>query len=192
MTARLQDLVLVEPEELPQQLPFRPTGPNVDIQRNFDKIPRYLLRVSTPKSDGLTNQYWTKSWDARLGLSISCEDIFDLPKANAASMLNEHLRWSQGIRLDNLVSWTNSLLFAIQYMLYRHKKHEIAQKDIELYIIDTTKFSRRTFMNDMDLITTFSLPNFELQSFEELRNNSTPLVQAHITLANTCHKDRGS
>ncbi|KAJ5946283.1 hypothetical protein N7454_003122 [Penicillium verhagenii] len=92
----------------------------------------------------------------------STEDIFfnlnENKRRNVARALNLHLRWWDPEIPDNFVSWTSSLLFAIQYIYYRHlsDKDRSHLKDIKLYVIDTTLFPHGTFMRDLDLIESFS------------------------------------
>ncbi|KAI9374870.1 hypothetical protein BJX61DRAFT_540374 [Aspergillus egyptiacus] len=145
----------------PEQLLFNPP-PDSGLQNALDNIPRYLFRVASPKSDGETTETWVHSHAASKDMSNSCEDIFsdldDDKRTIIARTLNVHLRWwpKNGLE-DNFVSWTSSLLFAIQYIYYRHhnKKDGSALKDIKLYVVDTTLYPRGTFIQDLDLIDFF-------------------------------------
>jgi hypothetical protein len=92
------------------------------LREQLSPIPRYLFRISTPRSDGLTNQTWVKSKAGRLNP--------DGP--STAERLNRHLRWrGQADDGDNLVSWTSSLLFALLGKLIReffNQQHCTLQK----------------------------------------------------------------
>lgn len=60
-------------------------------------------------------------------------------------MLYIHLRWWGTLSdPDNLVSWTSSLLFALQYVFYRHysSKDGSSLDTIDLCVVDTLLFLR--------------------------------------------------
>ena len=80
-------------------------------------------------------------------------------KLTAARMLGMHLK-SDGPSYDtdpksSLVSWTSSLLYAIQYIIHLSAGDRDKLKDIELYIVDTAKFPKEVFMQDLILIDAF-------------------------------------
>lgn len=165
---QLQTLDLVDPE----CLPFHATG---DIERRhetFDDPPRYLFRIFTPKSQGLTDSSWVKSMDARYEATNSRVDIFArADRQRTAEMINRHLRWWKGPD-DNLVSWTSSLLFALTYIFHLHANttHGSDFDNINLCIIDTLRFPAAVFLRDMDLIRAFRLADNDLRNFEGLRS----------------------
>lgn len=49
----------------PDFLLFEPKEESAWLKQSLDDIPRYLFRVSTPQSDGITDALWTKSKDVR-------------------------------------------------------------------------------------------------------------------------------
>ncbi|KAM3516394.1 hypothetical protein NHJ13051_009953, partial [Beauveria bassiana] len=135
------------------------------------RIPRYLFRVFTPKSQGMTNSSWAWSMDARHRTPSWATDIFArTDRAQAANMINSHLRWWTGAD-DNLVSWTSSLLFALVYVF--HLRANIRDgsefKDISLCMIDTKGIPDYVFIRDMDLIAAFRQESVSLLEFERLR-----------------------
>ncbi|KAL5359330.1 hypothetical protein BJX96DRAFT_183677 [Aspergillus floccosus] len=147
----------------PKQLLFRPQINSGLAAGALDNIPPHLFRVVSPRSDGQTNGVWVHSESAYREKASSLEDIFynlDSEKGkNIARTLNHHLRWwpkHDGME-DNFVSWTSSLVFPIQYIYYRHssKRDGSSLAEIKLYIIDTAKFPRGTFIRDLDLIDAF-------------------------------------
>ena len=72
-----------------------------------------------------------------------------------AGTLNRHLCWwGKPTDPDNLVSWTSSLLFAFQYIFYRHNhsRDRSSLDGIDLCIVDTATFPDGGFLPDMDLI----------------------------------------
>ena len=56
------------------------------------------------------------------------------------------------------MSWTSSLLFALQYGLHRHKKDydKPALSQISLLILDTRRFPKGTFVKDMEIMEVFA------------------------------------
>lgn len=73
-----------------------------------------------------------------------------------ASMLNQHLRWKPCSE-DNFVSWTSSLLYALQYSFFSHasEKDGSTFSKIQICIIDTTGFAKGIFIQDIDLIQAY-------------------------------------
>jgi hypothetical protein len=170
LTDELQALSLSEPE----YLLFNPTGDKAWLRRKFDDIPRYLFRVFTPKSDETTtDRVWVKSKDASHDSANSEVDI--LARDNnqqVASMLNRHLRWGgKPLDPDNLVSWTSSLLFALQYIFYRYtdSRDGLTLDEIRLCVVDTTSFPKGVFLRDMDLICAYRLFDSRLRNLDDLR-----------------------
>lgn len=47
-----------------EYLLFNPTGSRAWLKETFDKVPRYLFHITTPKSNGTTDRFWVKSRDA--------------------------------------------------------------------------------------------------------------------------------
>lgn len=184
LTETMRDTRLSDrPEEL-EQLLFRPQAGSGLAQSALDEIPCYLFRVVSPHSVGETNETWVRSESACRNESSSMEDIFlnlDTEKRTTiARTLNLHLRWwPKGVLRDNFVSWTSSLLFAIQYIYYRHlsPKDGSSLEQIKLYAIDTTRFPKGTFIRDLDLIHTFwesdnHPPKKNLEDLQDLRNET--------------------
>ncbi|KAJ5653813.1 hypothetical protein N7490_000816 [Penicillium lividum] len=145
-----------------EQLPFKPQADSGFPRTALYNIPRYLFRVASPLSAGETNEEWVFSEAAYCGDDSSKEDIFDDldndKRTTIARTLNLHFRWWPKRELeDNFVSWTSSLLDAIQFIYYRHlsPRDKSELDDINLFIIDTTLFPKGTFLRDLDLIDTF-------------------------------------
>ncbi|KAN0089983.1 hypothetical protein V8E51_018562 [Hyaloscypha variabilis] len=171
LTDALDVLTLSEPE----CLLFNPTGRNSLLREGFNDIPRYLFRIFTPMSDGETDRFWAKSKDASNDRSDYREDILSRDdEEEVASMLSRHLNWkSRYADSDNLVSWTSSLLFALQYIFYRHTKDGSTYDQISFCVIDTTKFSKGVFLRDMDLIRTYTGFSSDLVKLFNLRRGGT-------------------
>ncbi|KAF2997762.1 hypothetical protein E8E15_000190 [Penicillium rubens] len=185
------------PGEL-EQLLFEPQAESGIADTVLDNIPRYLFRIASPRSDRCTNEIWVRSESAYCNKISSTEDIFfnlnNEKQADIAQILNLHLRWwpKRGLE-DNFVSWTSSLLFAIQYIYYRWSSPRDGSSlaDIKLYVIDTTRFSRGTFMRDLDLIDIFCDYDENLKSLQSLRNGpdfyfGEYLSQGPLKIENKC------
>jgi hypothetical protein len=137
-------------------------------------IPRYLFRVFTRHSDGSTDKEWVKSRDFVAGLATATNDVFEstTPEDTAKNIWG-HLKW-MGFENDNLMSWTSSLLVAIQYVFYRHAdtRDRSDFRDISVLVVDTKGLPSGALIRDIDLINAFSIHNKDLASFERLRNTS--------------------
>lgn len=87
-------------------------------------------------------------------------DLFRLPDDEAAAMLHAHLtkplfRKKDAHKHDNLMSWSSSLAFVIQYAIYRWHNGNHSPGDITICAVDTTKFPRGQFARDTSLIRVY-------------------------------------
>ncbi|KAJ5165804.1 hypothetical protein N7492_006100 [Penicillium capsulatum] len=155
--------------EVADCLVFKPTGSHSWIQETFQYPPRYLYRVATPRSEGQTTQSWAKSKDATNSRASSQKDLFSRSGKQMANMLDRHLGRKES-KFDNFVSWTSSLLYAIQYIFSRHHEERTPLDKIMLYIVDTTKFPAGVFIRDMDLLAVYSPFNAGLQKLQCARS----------------------
>lgn len=184
LTETLGNVCLSDQSEELEQLLFRPQQGSGLAQTALDEIPRYLFRVVCPDSVGEANEAWVRSEAASKNERSSMEDIFfnldNEKRRTIARMLNLHIRWwPKDGSSDNFVSWSSSLLSSIQYIYYRHlsSKTRSSIEQIDLYVIDTTLFSRGTFIRDLDLIHTFweyddHPPRQNLENLQYLRNET--------------------
>ncbi|OAQ67912.1 hypothetical protein VFPPC_04241 [Pochonia chlamydosporia 170] len=135
---------------LPDEVPFCPP---VELTSRLHDTPRYLFRVYSKASAGENTNECMKSIDA---LENNLTDIFARDDASKTALtLNEHLRWKEKSYGDPFISWTTSILVAIQYAIYKHKKDPTPLRKIHLCIIDTTLFRSGVFMRDLDLMEEF-------------------------------------
>ena len=136
-------------------------------------VPRYLFRISGPQTAGRTTVSCVIPPASASGQIEEMQDIFKLRPMESATRLNEHLRWwSAHESRCNLMSWTSSLLFALQYGLYRHQTDcdEVDLSQVLLFVLDTRDFPRGTFVKDVEIINVFaSHPNgSELKNLKTL------------------------
>ncbi|KAB8207038.1 hypothetical protein BDV34DRAFT_223912 [Aspergillus parasiticus] len=141
-----------------------------------NQVPRYLFRIVAPQSAGSTTTSKVKSPAATNSDSDRLEDLFQLEPIIAADRLNQHLRWISGYEQRcNLMSWTSSLLFALQYGLYRHSMDR-----------------EGTFVQDLEIMKVFETYHESLESFGELRRGENYfgeyLTQGELDIEGRCVK----
>ncbi|KAJ6784934.1 hypothetical protein PWT90_04432 [Aphanocladium album] len=162
------------------------------MHSSASKTPRYLFRIFTPLSQGLTNTSWVKSMDAKRKSADYTVDVFErTDKLGTADMIHRHLQWWRG-QDDNLVSWTSSLLFALVYIFHLHanESHGCKFQDISLCVIDTRGLPDDVFIRDMDLVAAFREGHKLLQRFEGLRQEyyfGEYLTQGALKIKGRCH-----
>ncbi|EWG38562.1 hypothetical protein FVEG_14916 [Fusarium verticillioides 7600] len=133
----------------------------------FDKTPTYLFRLYDTKSTGFTNTDCVKSLAAskrssdEFVLDPSCgTDLLQLPPKVAGTRLGYHLLKCKDREHNpcNLMSWSSSLLFLLQYGLHRTTpRSEINSElsEMKLIMIDTRNFPSQTFLRDIDAINCY-------------------------------------
>jgi hypothetical protein len=82
-----------------------------------------------------------------------------MPPNEAADLLNQHLQWDWcHDKRDNLMSWSSSLLFVLQYGLFRNVNDYCGKSELSeifLCIVDTREFPHGTFLQDLPLIKAY-------------------------------------
>lgn len=111
---------------------FNPTANPLFEKFNFDleRPPRFLFRTFDHKSSGRSDDRVIASPAAKYGLPRHTKDIFTLDSDTAISIVDKHLNpWlrknstdTDPYRDDNFMSWTTSLLYAVQYAYYRRSQ----------------------------------------------------------------------
>jgi len=134
---------------------FYPAGGLYGKRLSLD-VPRYLFRTYDADSSGENNDNVIAS-TASCCLPESKPDILSIEKQEARVLLLMHLDkdcFGKGIKRDNLMSWTSSLLFAIQYAIWRSRKSRIRRplSEIKICAIDTSEFPMGQFVRDLALI----------------------------------------
>lgn len=118
---------------------------------NFDYVPQYLFRTFDEASSGRNDESVIASIASIFGPQESSRvDLLALERHKAAELLHMHLTKDcfGGKNSDNLMSWTSSLLFAIQYAVWRLRRRGCHPSDIKICAVDTEKFPRGQFARD--------------------------------------------
>ncbi|KAK8011638.1 hypothetical protein PG990_010603 [Apiospora arundinis] len=130
---------------------FRPPGP---MSLRDTDIPAYLFRTFDPGSSGMNNEEVVASRVSYHDTlqSDSRTDVLTFQPKGATIMLYQHLtKGVSGAEVDdNFMSWTSSLLFAIQYAIYRGQSRN--PSEIKICVVDTPKFPRGQFARDTWLL----------------------------------------
>ncbi|KAH9234850.1 hypothetical protein K456DRAFT_1738479 [Colletotrichum gloeosporioides 23] len=147
------------------------------LEDGFNRIPRYLFRVYDANSQGATSSHEVWSAHAKATWNWNMNNLLMGTDNFGPSDHYNHLNWKKPGHHSNLVSWTSSLLFAIQLGLYKHTKHPLAKdfndlSNISILMIDTSKFPKGTFIRDtvaMDFFRDEQTWTEEHEAFFEMR-----------------------
>jgi hypothetical protein len=147
---------------------YPPASPHVE-SLNLDAIPQYLFRTFDGASSGLNNESVIASTSSQFRLQASRTDILSLEKGDATKLLHEHLTKSPfgAHGRDNLVSWTSSLLFAVQYAIWRFPRGRYSASGIHICAVDTRNFPREHFARDLWLLKEYRANAAQLGGGEE-------------------------
>jgi hypothetical protein len=159
---------------------FQPNPFGVELHASLHNIPRYLFRLSGPTTVGTTSQSEVTSPAWGLGHPFEQrgkQDLFHKDPRDAGRCLYDHHKWDPAHEATcNLMSWTSSLLFAIQYGLYGNRQRNgyarCALQDLYILVVDTREFPVGTFIRDMELINTFAPAWPPLREIEQWRTRS--------------------
>ena len=153
--------------------------------------PRYLFRVYDSKSKGINSPKIIASVrhstmeppipKINILFGNTKQPSTDEEKQLASKKLHSHLVGptlddeadkAELLQHDNLVSWSSSLLYAIQYANLRFCKS--GEEDVAICVVDTTQFPKGQFVRDRDLLEYFSHGNLtpEEDAFSKLRRLS--------------------
>lgn len=88
------------------------------------RAPRYLFRAFDSDSSGLSNDTVVASAASMHFGLVNRLSLLSISKRKATLRMHEHLEKSLfgGLNSDNLMSWSSSLLFVIQYAIWRSEK----------------------------------------------------------------------
>jgi hypothetical protein len=147
-----------------RRLPLPPTlfalQDNSESKWNYQDLPRYLFRAYDVKSSGISTWRVVASPQSKYGNpEDSATDVLSLPGGKARRLLYNHLaRGSHtdvahaGDPTDNFMSWSSSLMFVIQYAMWRSETLDTPASDLQICMVDTRDFPRGQFARDMWLI----------------------------------------
>lgn len=136
---------------------YPPLSSNVHFL-DLNTVPTYLFRTFDKASRGRNEESVTASAASIVKSQVdSRTDILTLDMEKATNLLFKHLK---GIvfseeKPGNLVSWTSSLLFAIQYAFWRRRVGRRSSSDIYICAVDTRKFPKGQFVQDTALLNAY-------------------------------------
>ncbi|KAL2848191.1 hypothetical protein BJY01DRAFT_262766 [Aspergillus pseudoustus] len=167
----------------PAPVLFKPHASPLFSSRDFqlDKVPRYLFRTFDRKSFGRTDENIVASPASEIRTVSSKFDIFSLDTDLAMSIVDRHMNpWRvkdyDKHAPDNLMSWTSSLLYAVQYALYRRHHYGCASDEIKICVADTTKFDRGQFVHARRLLQAY----YDLVRQADMRQNFDTRLLVYI------------
>ncbi|KAI1451403.1 hypothetical protein F4805DRAFT_463829 [Annulohypoxylon moriforme] len=137
---------------------YPPASRTIEMPTNhLTDTPPYLFRTFDRDSSGINDDDVIASMASDLTPERSRNDFLSLEKHEATELLYSHLNKScfEGLGSDNLMSWTSSLLFAIQYAIWRCHIRQCSQADVKICVVDTSKYPRGQFARDMWLIKAY-------------------------------------
>ncbi|KAF7676126.1 hypothetical protein GT037_005631 [Alternaria burnsii] len=172
---------------------YPPLSPNSQALK-IEDAPTYLFRTFVEASPGPNDDSVITSAASRVELPGNGRiDLLQLERTVAADCLETHLH--KGLfdvfTNDNLMSWTSSLLFAIQYAIYRGQWP--SPGDIKICVVDTREFPQGQFAQDLwlfEAIESTTLPQGPARKFFEFRQetpdfyNGEYLSQGTVNIAN--------
>lgn len=139
-----------------------PDGPTLFYspasQLTYPAVPRYLFRAFDNESSGRNDQYVVASAESISAMPLrSRVDLLSRTTGEITQMLYSHLTKScfGGKDTDNLMSWSSSLLFVLQYAIWRCHQRRCGPTEIQICTIDTRKFPRGQFARDMSLLRAY-------------------------------------
>jgi hypothetical protein len=134
---------------------FMPHSGLGGLSEYVDCIPHYLFRTSSPRSCGTTTETCIAS---AVKHHLDQSDILSRDREEAVEMLESHFLWQNRMD-DNLMSWTNSFLFAAQHAIHREATDRPASAPGSIYIsiLDTRQVPRGTFLPAVALLEAYNI-----------------------------------
>ncbi|CAN9149151.1 hypothetical protein CC77DRAFT_953945 [Alternaria alternata] len=155
---------------------YPPLSPN-SRALEIEDVPRYLFRAFDVASHGTNDDNKIASVESRIGLSKQGRiDLLQRERIDAAKRLHWHLdpESRTAEEDDNLMSWTSSLLFAIQCAIWRSQGRQPG--DFKICVVDTRKFPQGQFARDLWLfkaIESITLPQGQARNFFRFRQTNS-------------------
>ena len=135
---------------------FYPPANNISQSLHFEYLPQYLFRTFDSGGSGTSNESVIAS-QASTANPRKREriDLLTLPESEVIESLRMH--FDKGCfdahDTDDLMSWTSSTLFAIQYAVWRNQWRN--KSNIKICIVDTRLFAEGQFTGATWLIESF-------------------------------------
>ncbi|KAM0715815.1 hypothetical protein Q7P37_008329 [Cladosporium fusiforme] len=126
----------------------------VDFE-DLPDTPRYLFRAFDAASSGESNSTVVASTASKYRKEISRTDLLSLGPGDRAERLCAHLNkkcFGEADHSDDLMSWSSSLLFVLQYAIWRCSKGGRSPAEVYICVVDTTRFPRGQFARDTWLL----------------------------------------
>jgi hypothetical protein len=137
---------------------FHPPASRKTGSLRFDALPQYLFRTFDEDSSGRNDESVIASIASHVGPDQSSRiDLLALQDDRVVQSLHRHLTKScfGGAGSDNLMSWTSSLLFAIQYAVWRRRQRRCHPSEIKICAVDTRRFPSEQFARDTWLLEAY-------------------------------------
>ncbi|OAA77292.1 hypothetical protein LEL_04115 [Akanthomyces lecanii RCEF 1005] len=121
---------------------YTPTSVYYELDDSLN--PPKLFRTFDKLSSGLNNVHQFASAMSADDDPDSRRDFLQLPLGEAANQLHDHLTTPlrRASSSDNLVSWTSSQLFAIQYAIYQCHQFGLSHKEVNICMAAPQEFPR--------------------------------------------------
>ena len=113
-------------------------------------MPQYLYRTTSSTSNGRNS-----SRSFRPESPIYTNALSDLQHQHAKDMLEHHLLWHCRPN-DQFISWTGSLLWALQHAI---RKDFRGDTDVQICVLDTSKIETCSFFAASDLLRIYRVPD---------------------------------
>lgn len=127
--------------------PYSTIGDSEDLP----ETPKYLFRTYDAKSSGRSDDSLVASSASIYQAETSRTDLLSLDQDDIADRLCAHFNkncFGETSNADNLMSWSSSLLVALQYAIWRCSKGRLSSADVQICVVDTTKFPTGQFARD--------------------------------------------
>ncbi|KIV98557.1 uncharacterized protein PV09_09644 [Verruconis gallopava] len=137
---------------------FHPPAGFSTLTLGSDVTPRYLFRTFDEASSGRNDESVIASSASIFGSHESSRtDILKLETQEATKLLYKHFNKQcfDGEETDNLMSWTSSLLFVIQYAVWRRRRRRCHPSQIKVCAVDTRNFPHGQFAQDIWLLKAY-------------------------------------
>lgn len=154
---------------------YAPAGFPVHSRDVDTDVPQYLFRTYDEASSGWNSACEITSIASDSSSGTSRIDILALEPRQATGLLHDHLNKPcfSGSASDNLMSWTSSFLFVIQYAIWRFNTRGCSPSDVKICMIETSKFPMGQFTRDICLLKRYHATarqlNGAIKSFFDFR-----------------------